>query len=803
MAQSKRTLSFYPGLDFTCESGDSVSASYQREESRKRAKNIYDITRALIVGALVSLVSYLTIYFQSHIWQMLIEAGFLLISLFCAFQAVQALRRINLDRAGFWLILGVVISYGGAELIWSGVSMELALSSGFLVILVGSLTIPKRWKTWSLLLLLLALYFGLLSVYQPFPRYPIQDTYVNNLILIVTGMVIVGVMWQVVKLGGKVDSLVETVDDLHRLDVVRRRQIEELSVLHAIAVTGTNADDEQTLLEEATLCIGETLYPDNFGIMLLDLETQTLRMAPSYRLNGTNGVDSLPLGRGVTGIVAAEGHPRRIADVTQDPAYLPFNAETRSELCVPIRVREEVIGVINVESSAPDAFTKEDEQFLTTLAGQLAIALERVRLFSETTESLAREQRLNEISRTISAELDLQIILPAIVRLTAESIGAEAGILTLIDEEDPNLLTNPYIFNLPEGVGDVDLGRGDGLAWTIIEKGEPLMLSDYGSHSRALKELVGAGIQATVAAPVMVGGEIIGALGLFGLTPGVHFSERDLALVESVGRQAGITIQNARLFSRVQAHAAELAKAIARLEEMDQVKSELIQNISHELRTPLTIIRGYVDLLETEIADSMDPIHRQAVEIIGRRVQMLSQMVADLTGVIQAETKKLREEPVDLTALVQEAVLDFQINTGAAQLALSSEIDPMDAWVFGDPVYLRRVLDNLLGNALKFTPAGGSITVRLEKDGDAGYLLSVSDTGIGIPADKLERVFERFYQVDGSSTRRYGGTGLGLALVKEIVETHGGIVGVESAEGQGTSFRVSLPRLTEAMTTFD
>jgi signal transduction histidine kinase len=141
---------------------------------------------------------------------------------------------------------------------------------------------------------------------------------------------------------------------------------------------------------------------------------------------------------------------------------------------------------------------------------------------------------------------------------------------------------------------------------------------------------------------------------------------------------------------------------------------------------------------------------------------------------------------------MRKLLADFQVAAEQAGLSLTAQIADDLPPVSGDSQHLLRVMDNLLGNALKFTPAGGQISVSLWRDG-AHAVLEVADTGIGIPHDQLGRVFERFYQVDGSMTRRYGGTGLGLALVKEIVEAHGGQVGVSSVLGQGSTFTVRLP----------
>jgi len=180
------------------------------------------------------------------------------------------------------------------------------------------------------------------------------------------------------------------------------------------------------------------------------------------------------------------------------------------------------------------------------------------------------------------------------------------------------------------------------------------------------------------------------------------------------------------------------------------------------------------------------------VNVMARRSRMLSKMLDDLLAILAAETHKMAMEPVDLAQLLETMLVDFQAAAKQSDIVLTADMAADLPPVAGDQVQLRRVFDNLLGNALKFTPAGGTVTVRLLPV-DANLVLEVADTGIGIPADQLGRVFDRFYQVDGSTTRRYSGVGLGLALVKEIVESHGGQVMVESQPDKGSMFRVTLP----------
>ena len=242
----------------------------------------------------------------------------------------------------------------------------------------------------------------------------------------------------------------------------------------------------------------------------------------------------------------------------------------------------------------------------------------------------------------------------------------------------------------------------------------------------------------------------------------------------------------------LQQYADELEEAVVRLEELDILKSEFIQNVSHELRQPLALIRGHAELLAAGELGELDQQQQTSMDIIVRRTRMLASLVEDIVLILLAEKRTLERAPVHLDHLIQTGVEDFQVVIERQGLTMETEIATGLPPVGGDAIFLRRVLDNLLGNALKFTPRGGSVSVRLEQKGDH-LVLEVSDTGIGVSPDHQQRVFDRFYQVDGSSRRRHGGVGLGLAVVKDLVELHGGEVTLESEVGKGSTFTVSLP----------
>jgi len=269
----------------------------------------------------------------------------------------------------------------------------------------------------------------------------------------------------------------------------------------------------------------------------------------------------------------------------------------------------------------------------------------------------------------------------------------------------------------------------------------------------------------------------------------------ELASVEQVQElQSALRSANAQLEQRVADRTRELEQAYRRLTELDHLKGNFIANVSHELRTPLTKIKGFNALLAAGDLGALTAEQQQAVEVMGRGVGELERLVGDL---IQFATGARGDMVLRLSAVPVGPVLDQVVSAlreraAKAGLSLACQAPAGTLQVTADPEKLRWMLDQLLDNAIKFTPAGGRVEAGAERAGDR-VRIWVEDSGPGISEDRLPELFEPFHQLDGSATRRQGGTGLGLALVKMIASAHQGTVSVESWRGRGSRFSVDLP----------
>jgi signal transduction histidine kinase len=251
---------------------------------------------------------------------------------------------------------------------------------------------------------------------------------------------------------------------------------------------------------------------------------------------------------------------------------------------------------------------------------------------------------------------------------------------------------------------------------------------------------------------------------------------------------------NRFLEHRVEERTAELQEALRKLSELNQMKANFVANISHELRTPLTHVKGYLELMSTGALGPLSADQKNAMQVSQRATGRLESLIDSLIlfSVAARGEMTLHLKPVNLNTVAEEIINNARSKALDRNVTLNFDIHPDIRLVQADEEKISSVIFQLIDNAIKFTPAGGQVNLSIEKESDTLVNVRVADTGIGIPSNRLEEVFEPFHQLDASSTRRYGGTGLGLALVKEIVSAHGSVINVKSEEGKGSIFSFLL-----------
>ena len=416
---------------------------------------------------------------------------------------------------------------------------------------------------------------------------------------------------------------------------------------------------------------------------------------------------------------------------------------------------------------------------------------------------------LNETGKLLASELDLHSLVQAVTDAATKLSGAEFGAFFYnVTEENGEA----FLLYTLSGARREELARlGNPRATPLFRatfRGEPpIRLDDvladprYGTmpphHGMPPGHLP---VRSYLAVPVKSrSGEIIGGL-FFGHSQIGVFTERAERLVSGVAAQAGIAIDNARLYEAAQRAAAERTALLeseraarAAAERLSDVKDEFLATLSHELRTPLNAIFGWSQVLRTGRKTEADIV--RGLQTIERNVRVQARLIEDLLDMSRINSGNLLLEigTVDPSALIDAVIETVRPAADGKGIRLSCDLDPDVHALPADAARLQQIISNLLSNAIKFTPRGGDARIATRRAG-ASLEIAVSDTGIGIAPEFLPHLFERFRQGDSSTTRRFGGLGLGLSIVKSLVEMHGGSVSASSeGEGRGTTITVQLP----------
>jgi PAS domain S-box-containing protein len=413
-------------------------------------------------------------------------------------------------------------------------------------------------------------------------------------------------------------------------------------------------------------------------------------------------------------------------------------------------------------------------------------------------EALRDETRvlelLNRTGTTLASKLDLQAVVQAVTDAATQLSGAKFGAFfyNATDQTGDSFLLYALAgapraafekFGQPRATALLGpTFRGEG----TIRCDDVLKDPRYGSMGPHYGMPKGhLPVRSYLAVPVLLrSGAVIGGLFFGHPEPGV-FTERSERLVVGVAAQAAVAIDNARLYEAEQT-------ARAQAERMSAMKDEFLATLSHELRTPLSAILGWSQLLRRK---AQDADLREALDVIERNARAQTQLIEDLLDMSRITSGKMRLDiqPVEPVAFIEAALETVRLAASAKGVRLEKLLDPAAGPVSGDPQRLQQVVWNLVSNAIKFTPKEGKVQVVLQRVNSL-IEISVADTGIGIKPEFLPHVFERFRQADASTTRKYSGLGLGLSIVKHLVEIHGGTVHAHSlGEGRGTTFTVRLP----------
>jgi GAF domain-containing protein len=528
----------------------------------------------------------------------------------------------------------------------------------------------------------------------------------------------------------------------------------------------------------------------------------TFGFSPEYKEFVATHPAAIDRGTG-TGRTLVEGTIAHIPDVLTDTEYTYSEGQKiggfRTLLAVPMLREGMPIGVLSLQRKTVRPFTEKQIELVTTFADQAVIAIENVRLFDEVQartreliQSVEELRALGQVTQAVNSTVDLETVLTTIVAKATQLSSTEAGAIYVFDDANQEFQLRAT-YGLDDAVvaelRDSHIRIGETAISDAVEQRMPIQIADIQNDPLAtLDVIVRVGFRALLVVPLLGTDRIVGALLVRRRQPG-EFPKSTVELLQTFAAQSVLAIQNARLFSEIEDKSRQLAEA-------SEHKSQFLASMSHELRTPLNAIIGLTEMMVTNATrfgteKAQEPLHR--VKAAGTHLLSLINEVLDLSK-IEAGKLELNLEPVNLAKLIDEVI------GTAGQLAdknknrLIVEARENLCALTADPMRLKQILLNLLSNACKFTKEGEiALRVREVADERDWVELAVVDTGIGLTAEQQAKLFQEFTQADSLTARRYGGTGLGLALSRKLARMMGGDVTVTSEMGKGSVFTLRLP----------
>lgn len=607
------------------------------------------------------------------------------------------------------------------------------------------------------------------------------------------------------------DDLKDIVDQALDAHLILRSRTEDLqrvlrqeTLLNAMTNTIRGARTAQvmgqTIAEtvgthlEADLCIlqpvGETATAVDQAFYLAatsPLSSETVQPHLSYL------IWSVP-------IMTAISPAKEAVDLDRATCQILQTLQIESSLLVPLIRQQEAIAILALHRcDRHSPWQAADQQLLSTVADQAALALSQAITYEQMQALARREQLLNTVTQAIRSSLEPQAIFAAITRELGQILSVDSCVLSLWTAQDqfmqcvglyeksahaetaPAAPSVPALEGLPRSRSPIS---SNPVLQQLLKQQQPIAIDDLGRHPEMNMQdhTLRSEARSLLVVPLITEGQIIGSISLRHVHQPHRWQPGEIDLAQSVAIQAAIAVQQSRLYQKTRQQTEQLIA-------LDRQKTEFFQNISHEFRTPLTLTLGP---LESAVSQGRGLSYDESMVAL-RNARRLLRLVNQLLDLQRLDAGRMRPtfRPVSIDAFIRDITTAFQPFCERQGLNLMTELTTCPR-VFLDLEKFDKVLYNLLSNAVKFTPAGGTITVSLSAD-ERHCTLTVRDTGIGIRSDQLPHLFERFRQADGSTNRRYEGTGLGLSLVKELVTLHHGTVEVTSTYGEGTTFSVTLP----------
>ncbi len=557
-----------------------------------------------------------------------------------------------------------------------------------------------------------------------------------------------------------------------------------MSLLYQVSNVIHSTLDSQEALQLIVSEAVRVMRASSGSLVLINPTTNFLEIHAAQNLSSTARKLKLRVGEGITGWVARHGRPARSGDVTQDKRYVSVRRDVRSELAVPLEVKGEVRGVINVDSDRVNAFSADDQELLQELAIQAAKVIHNTWLYEQLRLKVMLFESLASVSRTINSTLNLDEALRVITREACELMRARMCSLMLLDE------TREWLdLRASYGAGDAyikkpRLGVEESLLGVVVRRKKALQVANVQADSRYQNvELARSeNLVSLLSVPLVFSGQTIGALNVYTARP-YNFSNEEIKILSALAELSAIAIEKARLYERL----VDVEEQLRQNEKLSAL-GLLAAEVAHEIRNPLTVMKLLYHSLDLKF-DASDP-RTKDTRIIESKIEHLNKIVEQILDF--ARTTEPQLAPVNLNDLVDELGLLVRHKLANQNVRLIRDLHPDLPMVLGDAPQLEQAFLNLILNAAEAMPNGGTLTIKSSAAPINGkvehVILDFKDTGEGMSEEQQKRAFKAIL-----ATTKIKGTGLGLAIVGRIIETHQGQIRILSRVGRGTTMRLKLP----------